>query len=263
MRVYFATSTLIYRSSLIKHDIKNILFAFPYATKSLLNQFDDYLDHVKDVNLLLDSGAFSVWTLGERIEREEYLQFCKDMITRYKHRLNSMSVVNLDMIPGSFGVKPTAEQVEESARIGRENYLYLKENGVDTIPVFHQHEDMKWLYLMEKDTDYIGISPANDCATANRMVWLDKVYSHLKDSVKTHSFGGISEKILRKYPLYSGDSSSWTAHYRWGKGSKFNCRMQATTKDGVKYMTDREVLEYKKLGEFITRLWESRGVKWK
>jgi len=263
MRLYFAASTLIYRDSLIKSDVKNILFAFPYAKNSLLRDFDDYLTKIKDVNLFLDSGAFSVWTLGQKIDKEEYCKFCLEMSKRFKHKLNSMQIVNLDVIPGKFRTRPTLEEVEESAKLGRENYFYLKEQGVNTIPVFHQHEDIKWLKLMEKDTDYIGISPANDIPTAGRIVWMDTVYAYLKDRVKTHSFGGISSKILTRYPLFSGDSSSWTVHYRYGRGMKFKYKMKPETKEGRKYMTDKEVKGYVDLEKFATRLWQTRGVNWK
>ena len=264
MRLFFATSTLRYRSSLVKNDIKNILFAYPYAKKTLLKEFDDYLTKVQDVNLLLDSGAFSVWTLGETMDLEKYKDFCLVMMARFKDRVKSMHIVNLDVIPGRFGVKPTAEQVEESAKQGRKNYQYLLKNGIQTIPVYHQHEDIKWLKLMEKDTDYVGISPANDCSTENRMIWMDEVYDYLRARIKTHSFGGVSERILRRYPLYSGDSSSWVIHYRYGKGMKFNLssKVRPVGKVAQEYMTDCEVREYKAMETFITKLWESRGVIW-
>ena len=263
MRIFLATSTMVYRDQLAKNDIKNILFAYPYAKNKFLEQFEDYLTKVGRVNLLLDSGAFSVWTLGKYIELSDYITFCKAIMKRFEGKLNSIAVVNLDMIPGEFGKRPTFEQVEESAKIGRKNWIAMHKEGIPTIPVFHQHEDFKWLELMKKETDYIGISPANDLNTQTRMVWLDNVYHDLKADYKTHSFGGIADQILKRYPLYSGDSSSWTNWARWGKGTKFHLQGNFThDAKAVRHLMIRDIAEYKKTEEFMTKLWESRGIKW-
>jgi len=262
MRLFFATSTLYKRHLLAKGDVKNILFAYPYASAGLLRDFDDYLTKVKDVNLIIDSGAFSAWTLGKEIKREEYLTFIKMMLERYKGKLNDVVVVNLDKIPGTFGQKPTDAQREESAQIGMDNFHYFLANGIKTIPVYHQHEDIKWLKLMEKETDYIGISPANDCSTKVRMVFMDTVYSYLKDRVKTHSFGGISASILKRYPLYSGDSSSWGAYFRWGNGCLSRGTKKPIGNEALEYKTGIEIAELKALERYITKLWASRGVIW-
>lgn len=263
MRLFFACSTMVYRYQLIENDVKNILFAYPYAKENLLKYFDEYLTKVEGVNLLLDSGAFSVWTLGKQIKLEDYIDFCKKVMKRYEGKLNSIEVVNLDVIPGKPGTRPTLSEVEESAKIGRENYQAMVKAGIPTLPVFHQHEDFKWLELMKQDTDYIGISPANDIDTKNRMVWMDNVYANLKSDYKTHSFGGIADSILQRYPLFSGDSSSWTNWGRWGKGTKFHLPGNFTHEaKAIKHLMKRDIAEYKKTEEFITRLWESRGISW-
>ncbi len=272
MRLFFAASTLHYQDALIENKVKNVLFAYPYATNSLLRNFDEYIEKVKGVNLIFDSGAFSVWTLGKKIEFDEYLNACQKIIKKYKHKLHSLSIVNLDVIPGEWRRKPTKEEVEESAKLGRENFLRLKDKGIMTIPVFHQHEEMEWLYKMEKDADYIGISPANDLTTKQRIPWMDKVYSYLKDRIKTHSFGGISKSLLERYPLFSGDGSSWSSLVRFGqsirhsRGGKIGAYEKASVKHGGKkaiYFLAKDVRTYLKLEKYITDLWKARGVEWK
>jgi len=262
MRLFFALSNWNNKAELVENQINNILFAYPYATNRFLKGLDDYVNEVKNINMLVDSGAFSAWTLRKEIDREKYLNFAKEMTKRYRNKVNSFNIVNLDKIPGDFGRKPTNIERENSAQIGLDNFHYFLKNGIKTIPVFHQHEDIKWLKLMEKETDYIGISPANDCSTKNRIKWLDKVYSYLRDRVKTHSFGGVSKSILERYPLYSGDSSSWATYNRWGRGNLVKTKIKPLGKDALSYMTGKEIKTAKKLGEYITKLWLTRGVKW-
>lgn len=262
MRLFFALSSMSYKEQLIQNDIKNLLVALPYANNHVLKHLDDYLDRVKDVNFILDSGAFSVWTKGETIDLEEYIKFCKMFKSRFGDRLNSLSIVNLDKIPAEPGRKPTYAEVEESARIGRENFLRMTDEGLNVIPVFHQHEDLKWLEFMKKEVDYIGISPANDVSTKVRMIWLDNVYADLKADYKTHSFGGIAERILKRYPVFSGDSSSWTHWDRWGGGSKYKIEGRTSARDAILFGIRKDIEQYKKMGDDITRLWEMRGIKW-
>jgi hypothetical protein len=262
MRLFFAYPVLAYKEALVRNDIKNILMAYPYASDQFFIFMDQYLEEVQDVNFILDSGAFSVWTLGQVITLKEYMDFAKLFKDRYASRLNSLYVVNLDKIPGEFGRKPSYQEVEDSAQVGRDNFLHLKDAGLDTIPVFHQHEDFKWLELMKQEVDYIGISPANDIATKGRLAWLDNVYADLRDNYKTHSFGGISERILRRYPIYSGDSSSWKHWGRWGGGSKFKLEKRTYEKAAVRFLIGKDVESYKKMGDSITGLWEARGIKW-
>ena len=263
MRLFFACSNLVYRNQLLQNDVRNILIAYPYAKENLLKHFDWYIEQIDNVNLLIDSGAFSVWTLGEVIRVEDYTDFCKMMLKRYEGKLNSCHIVNLDKIPGEFGRKPNQAEIEDSAQVGRNNFHYMLKRGITTIPVFHQHEESKWLELMKNEVDYIGISPANDVDTKNRMIWMDGVYYDLKADYKTHSFGGIADSILKRYPLFSGDSSSWTNWARWGKGTKHHLKGWVTNQpEAVKHMMAKDVAKYKQTEEFITNLWKERGVVW-
>ena len=49
------------------------------------------------MDILLNSGAFSAWKLGERIDLDKYVGFAK-VNQRHIYR-----PINLDVIPGSFG----------------------------------------------------------------------------------------------------------------------------------------------------------------
>ena len=74
---------------------------------------------------------------------------------------------------------------------------------------------MHWLEKMiEEGCEYIGISPANDRTTAQKMVWLDEVFNYLcgdegYPKIKTHGFGVTALPILYRYPWFSIDSATW------------------------------------------------------
>lgn len=164
-----------------------------------------------DIKLILDSGAFSCWTKKEKIDIDEYIKF----ILKYDRYITY--AVNLDVIPGSPGIKPTAQQIEESASKGYENYQYMVEKGVPKdklIHIFHQHENFKWLKRMVGEMQYIGLSPANDLTTKEKFIWLDECMKYVCDKeglpiIKFHGFAVTSITLITRYPWYSVDSTAW------------------------------------------------------
>lgn len=172
------------------------------------------------VNLMLDSGAFSAWVRQVEINIDEYAKYCLERSKYIDY------VVNLDVIPGKWGQKDVGgDEVEESARIGFDNYYYLLDKGVPKeklIHVFHQNEDFKWLIKMVKEIEYIGLSPANDRSTMEKKVWLDRCMDYVTDSkgvpvVKFHGFGVTSVPLMLRYPWYSVDSTRWNIEGKLGR----------------------------------------------
>lgn len=161
------------------------------------------------VDLILDSGAFSAWKKKESLTVEQYISF----IERNKPALHEY--VNLDVIPGEWGRVGTPEDVERSAAKGYENLLKMRAAGLEAMPVYHMGERLYWLERMIGDGfTYIGISPANDRTTAQKVEWLDWVYGYLCGSsgfpeIKTHGFGVTALPLLFRYPWYSADSVTW------------------------------------------------------
>ena len=158
---------------------------------------------------MLDSGAYSAWSRGQPIDLDQYIAYIHTNAEHLDY------YVALDVIPGSFGTRPTPAQVEESAAASWNNLLYMQAHGLSPIPVFHMHEHFKWLRKMiDHGCDYIGISPANDCTTHQKRMWLDKVFDFICDAdgwpcIKTHAFGMTALPLLTRYPWYSADSVTW------------------------------------------------------
>lgn len=169
-------------------------------------------------NLILDSGAFSAWTKKTNISVKDYTDFC------IKHLDNVEYIVNLDVIPGEFGkFDMTDKEIDKAALTGWKNYLYMIKRlpPEKIIPVFHQGEKFKWLQRMIDHCNYLGLSPANDRSTEEKIDWLDQCMRYVCDDkgmpiVKFHAFGVTSVRILRWFPWYSADSASWVIFSRYG-----------------------------------------------
>jgi hypothetical protein len=174
---------------------------------------------MKKPQLMLDSGAFSAWTKKININLKQYCDWILEHVDYIDY------VVNLDVIPGYFGQKniPVSE-VERSAKQGWRNYEYMIRMGVPKeklIHIFHQGEDFKWLKKMVAAMDYIGLSPANDRTTKQKIKWLDDCMNHVIGDdglplVKFHGFAVTSLVIMLRYPWYSVDSASWVMTSRVG-----------------------------------------------
>ena len=195
------------------------LLSYHYMNQSLSESyFREYRDRYRMI--IMDSGAFSAWNAGSKIILDDYISYLKDYIDEIDY------VVNLDVIPGVPGLKRIPiEEVERSAAKGYDNYNYMLSKGIPEdkiIHVFHQNEDFKWLQRMLDDKmTYIGISPANDRTTKEKIMWLDRCMEYVCDdkgypTVKFHGFAVTSLRLMLRYPWYSVDSSTWAM--RAGRG---------------------------------------------
>lgn len=282
MKIYMAMpSSKKFFSQMKELEMEHLLISFAFFKSFAKFASDSQGYYSKD--LILDSGAFSVWSRGETIDIDKYATFCKDIITNIPDG-TSVNCVNLDVLPGKFGVRPTDADRDNSAQAGWDNMLYLESLQLKVIPVFHQHERFEWLERMMAHTDYIGISPANDVSMKEKLAWLDKCFSITRDKIKTHGFAVTAYDQLVRYPFYSVDSSSWSSGGRYGripiylegKVQSFNYKNK---NDLIKYWSklpaeyveifktyhDRNyvgILAYKQFEIFVTELWKNRGVIW-
>jgi hypothetical protein len=102
------------------------------------------------------------------------------------------------------------------------NWCFLKRRGIAAIPVYHIGTDEKFLKLYMKETDYIAVGAISNISTVKRLESMDRVWTdYLVDSqgmpkLKVHGFGLTSIVIMRRYPFFSVDSTSWVQFSRYG-----------------------------------------------
>lgn len=240
----------LYFAGAYNKDIENIIVDRNY--NKLLSNINDrkqiihYIDLKKSGKfkgkLFIDSGAFSTHTKGKEVDIDEYIEFINK-----NHEYIDL-FVQVDHIPGKFGVPRTIEQIMESPKKSWENYLYMREKVIDKdklLPVFHQDEDFKWLENMLNTTfdgkyiPYICISSSKDKSANARFDWYKKVYSIIQSSnnpnVKVHSLGTSSTNHCEYFPFTSSDATSWIMSAAMGN---------ITTKYGDICISDRSL--YKK-----------------
>ena len=91
-----------------------------------------------------------------------------------------------------------------------------------------------------------------------------------KYDCRVHGFAMTKLKALKTFPFYSVDSSSWNAIMVYGtstirKAQKAEGIFEgyyARTPKGRTYLIQKEIEAWNKREDFLTKLWESRGVKW-
>ena len=152
--------------------------------------------------LMADSGAFSAFTQKTKIDLSEYIDYIKrneDVFEVY---------FNLDVIHN--GGKSYM------------NWIHMRANGLDPVPVFHIGTHERYLKKYLSLTDYIAIGAIANMSTSERLKSLDNIWKdYLTDkdgmpTVKVHGFGLTSLRVIKGYPWYSLDSTSWVMFGRYG-----------------------------------------------
>ena len=168
------------------------------------------------LSVFFDSGAYSAWSQGAEINLEEYADYIRANIEEIE------VYANLDCIPGTRGKAATAKEKEDAAQKSWDNYLWLRGEGFNPLPVYHYGESRKWLdKMLDYGCDYIGLGGLVKKPAPDQRKWLDSVFSDICDKdglpiVKTHGFGITNLAFLFRYPWHSVDSTSWHIYVRYG-----------------------------------------------
>lgn len=198
MEQYFAIST---REDLrcceyLSH--KNILVSYFYWKGSLREEYIGRKHLYGD--FFMDSGAFSFYNSGKEVYIDEYIKcIYDDKINKY---------ASLDAIG--------------NGQATQENYIIMKNAGLNPIPTFHINTDEKWLryYIEHSDTLAIGGMVGGDRITANLdRVW--KIIMQEKPTMQVHGFGVTNVEIAIRYPWYSIDGSSYNQIVKFSRAAEW------------------------------------------
>lgn len=147
------------------------------------------------VKVFLDSGAFSAFTQGVKIDIGAYCD--------YIHR-------NADIIEF-----PSVLDAIGDYKGTWYNQAEMERRGVKPLPCYHYGEPTEVLDYYVANYDYITIGGMVPISTPQLLLWLDRIWDeHLthpdgKPKVKVHGFGLTSLPLMFRYPWYSVDSSTW------------------------------------------------------
>ncbi len=220
-----------------------------------------------DKHIFLDSGAFSAWTRKIKIDIDEYAAFIK----QYNKYLTLYA--NLDVIGDAKGTE--------------RNQRYLESKGLHPLATFHIGSPYEELEKMIKEYDYIALGGLVGVPRSRRILHLDKCFKMIRTKVKVHGFGVGDFELMLRYPFYSVDNTNWILGGRTGAVYRFdkkNLKIQSTwykdkrildrikkanvgnflnSKGAHKNRTLENAIIFKELETFVTRVWETRGIKWK
>lgn len=173
--------------------------------------------------LMLDSGAFSFWNKYTRAKEAyhdeyewtrtqdfenyftSYIQYCKELID------SGARLVELDVIG--------------SGELSYQNWRRMKEEGVESIPVWHFGESLKWMkkYIDEgarvigMGTDIRNATVMKDLFASVFVEMLNVFGRDMVQSIWWHGFGRLSYDILMELPFDSVDGTLFVKPLRFAR----------------------------------------------
>lgn len=156
--------------------------------------------------VFIDSGAFSADTQGVSIDIQDYIAYIK----RYRHLITTYS--NLDVIRNPEGTW--------------RNQQVMEDEGLAPLPVFHGGTDWSWLEHYIERYPYIALGGLVGKIQSARG-WLVRCFQMAKGRAVFHGFGVTAWGVLKDFPWYSVDSSSWGKGFRYGQVMVFDERKGA------------------------------------
>lgn len=172
------------------------LESYHYAQNGRL---DDDIRRVGQ-KVFLDSGAFSMFTQGAKVDLKKYGQFIRERV---------------DWVDFASNVDAIGAGKEQESY---DNQKALEAMGlpVKVYPVHHARDDDRWLVkYLDEGYDYIFLGGMVPETTKYLYEWLDHIwdkYLALPDGsarVRIHGFGLTTFELMERYPWYSVDSTSW------------------------------------------------------
>jgi hypothetical protein len=274
MKLTFALGTHAAQHALFNElKVSNVLISFAYPKiMDGINYQPDYL--------ILDSGAFTAWNTGKQVDVIAY----GDWVEKNQNAGKKLIAVNLDVIPGEVGRTSTKAERAAGMKQSLENANYLRSRGLEVMEVFHQDEPLVFLdTLLDRlpPDGILGISPRNDVNINSKLSWQNAVLRHLyqrcgvKNMPRTHGLAVTSMRMMKQFPYYSVDSSSWASSMlfgtftnEWGKMNGLENLLPGRPNTtnflaGIVHGLRKSVDSYQHIGDSITTLWAQRGIVWK
>lgn len=166
------------------------LAAYPYLVK-----FPKGVEkHADAIDLFVDSGAFTAWTLKKVIELDEYCQFIDGL------PIKPWNYLTLDVIGDPEGTLA--------------NYNLMRERGFKPVPIVTRGDDEAAIegYFDEADFVAFGGMTGTDRASS---AWCRAVME-VAGKRRAHLLGMTRFDWIKELRPYSVDSSSWMQAARFG-----------------------------------------------
>jgi len=241
------------------------LASYIYLDARHESEWSDSWCKYKDLRprVIIDSGAFTAYTTGKTINPRDYASWSLDFQKRWEYKMKSLEFMNLDVIGNQ----------DDSWK----NQSILESLGMTPIPIITFGADKKHLIRALDNYDYIALGGLVPYSRNKPKLqkWLDycfniitRKYKETGVMPKIHLLGITTDWVLKRYPCYSSDSSSWVSCLRFGRASAAGLDKIPRYKESDAAMSATihtlrsEIRKYKKMEEESTNLWKSRGIIW-
>ena len=221
-----------------------------------------------------DSGAFTAWTVGDQIDIDELIEWCRVHVERKP----TFQCISLDVIPGTPGGnrKPTKAERTKAIKESLANGDAMREAGLKIMEVFHVFEPLDHLELLldrRQEGEVLGLGGMVGRGEALKRDFADEVFSFIRKRTGSwqgipplHGLGiSIRSPIAARYPWWSVDSSSWIAPAQYGKKVTRYGTLKGddprTSHRDVRHLYLVRALEgWLKQEAALTKMWADRGV---
>lgn len=143
------------------------------------------------IEIIADSGAFSMWKRGLDLQLDSYMSWLK--------KNDIKTYFNLDVI----GDPETTAM----------NQRTMERAGFGPIPVFHFGEPMELLEMLVAKYSLIGLGGTVGQPTTVKEQWFRQIFS-LHPEGRFHALGITNAKIITQFPFESVDSVWWVYKFR-------------------------------------------------
>jgi hypothetical protein len=195
----------------------SILVAYPS-----LGSFLTGLSILPISSWVLDSGAFSAYTSGTKIDLSKYISDC-------------LSVMGSAFPPECIFALDVIGDHEATMR----NTERMRVAGVPAIPSFHRGSSFHYLEDMARHYDKIALGGlairgrgghGTRLQITDKTKYLDQCFARLWPKW-VHGFGAADKRLLDRFPFASVDSTTWQyAPSRYGYSSQFGSRRAAAVR---------------------------------
>ncbi len=213
----------------------------------------------KATTVMVDSGAFSAYTKGKKVNRDEYCEFIINYRKKWLGKLKELTFINLDVIGN-----PKETII---------NQKFFDDNNYNVLPVVHLagFKEKRLEECVEK-YPYICLGGMVGRKTKKHTIpWLNKCFSIIgkyykktNKMPKIHLLGMFNPSILYRYPAYSCDSTSWLKVRKFGFKPLKIPKVPAHSQNRELSLQLENVLikEYLDEEKKITKFWKKKGISW-
>lgn len=231
-------------------------------------------------SMVSDSGAFSAWQAGAKVDLDAYAAWCHDW--RAHPDRPPCDHVNLDVIAGSKHQPANDRELAQAVAAGMLNADRLRGEGLPVGEVYHQFEPLDVLDRLlqrQQPGEVLNVATNKAGSLKGRTRFLDGVWHHLLrvhrlplDRLpRIHGLGISNKELIWRYPWWSVDTLAWVAPGMYGRGvnregrSTLNTGRVDSREASVALRRYRcaEVLRlWERWNRQLDKLWADRGVTW-